>query len=109
MTKKSKQVMFFVLLDVIAAIGTFGLFYSIIEGEGIKRSAGKYALLFFLILLFVQFIYLIINFIKSIINKKWIEFFGWFFFAILLGCLIYSVAFVAMIYFGMLGNSLDGF
>ncbi|MBK7336350.1 MAG: hypothetical protein IPJ00_09345 [Saprospirales bacterium] len=67
-------------------------FYSIIEGKGLKEAPGSMLYYFFnftLCSIYLSYF----NFIKSIINKKWIEFLVGFF-AILLGCLIYSVAFL---------------
>jgi len=109
MKSKNKQIILLVLLDIIAAITLFGLFYSVIEGEGIQRHIGKYVLLFLMITLTMQFIYILINCIKSILKRNWRGLFAWVLFGFLLGCLIYGVAFVAMVYFGMLGNTLEGF
>ncbi|MCB9274967.1 MAG: hypothetical protein H6564_13065 [Lewinellaceae bacterium] len=109
MKKKNIHIALFVVLDILAAIATFAMFYSILEGGIIKRNVGQYVLIILIGLLIFQFSYLIIKFVKSISAKRWKSSTGWLIFLLALGLLTYGVLFVAMIYWGLLGNYTEGF
>lgn len=108
MKAMSKQITLLVLFDIIVAIGAFGLFYCLIEGIKIPRDVVNYVLLFLIIILVIQFIFILIKCIQSILRQNWKEFIAWVIFEILLSCLIDNVIYVVAIYFGF-GSTLDGF